>query len=246
MFHTYVKEKNAKKEYRENAFLATAIEDVAKKYNVIKHKRNKGPIVLYDFNENKLYQKRTIRFIAREATNFMKDIRNANNPEENAAKHASLKQIRNLLNENSGKTTVSSIIILCVIFRLLQQEIDSDYYLDTIHESAIISQDYSTYCHEHYIIDASAFSKNCAWYFFGDRVERILEGQLDLPVGQIYLAAYIQACSDILDELVTDKAGIAIQIRKGYPEKLREMKDISANDFPPFPANDWRNILNNP
>lgn len=37
MFHTYVKENNAKKEYKENAFLATAIEDVAKKYNAIKH-----------------------------------------------------------------------------------------------------------------------------------------------------------------------------------------------------------------
>lgn len=235
MFNTYVREKKTKKNYCANPHLERAIEDVAKKYNVIKHKKNGTPILLYDFQAKKPNLRKTIRFIAQQASIFIREIPDSAMVGIGASKFASSKQIRSLLNENSGQTSVNSILILCTIFKLLQYDVNSKEYKAIIHEYAKQDSTYCQYNPNNY--SSASDGNNCAKYFLGEKVKRILENGFGFSPGQQDLADYIMACSNALDNMVSSDAFIAVHDEVKDPNKKKEFIKITPNDFPDFPSN---------
>ena len=245
MSFTYVKEKIQDKKKKQNAFLEEAITKIAKKYNIVKKgaikrdKRNKGdPIVLYDFKKNECHRRNTLKLIAKQSSLFIADIPNNEHVVGvGASKYASCRQIRFLLDDNSGQTSVNTVILLCTIFKLLQYSTDSAEFKAIIHDNAKNDNDYTDYVPESFLPPALSVDdmKSCAKCFLEEKMRKILEGGLTLPSIQIYLANYIRACSDCLDNLVTSRAKTAVIIGQGYPEKQCEIRDIQPTDMPHFP-----------
>ena len=250
--YTYVRKKE-KKKAKENAFLAAAIECIAQKYNIIEKKKKKNktvPLALYDFENNKPYKKRTIRFIARQATVFIEKIRNAELVTVNATKRASANQIRFLLNDNADYTTVNTVIIMTVIIQLLQYSIDSKEYKALIHVTAKKDDQYAKYNPDWFVkMNNANASSGCAKCFFQTKMGPILNGYSGQSEAQRQLAEYLRACSVQLDHLVSNHAGIAIRIGengsnheseertrdKTILDKIKEFYEISPTDFPSFP-----------
>jgi len=236
MFNTYVKEPSKKKQ--DNPFFTQLVVRIGRKFNVIRGEKNGQAVVLYDVQTKMFHRGKTHKFIAQQANRFIRKIPLANIEGENANRVISARQIRKLQNDNSGWTSVNSIIILCVMFQLLQMDINSPEFKKIIHEDAVMNSEFSEYVPALFISGHLKEPKNCACYFLGEKVRRILEEELSLPHGQMYLADYICACSDKLDEIVTKDAYDAIRIGAGFPEKKLDFKDISPNQFPDYPGHE--------
>ena len=153
------------------------------------------------------------------------------------------------MKDNPDYTTVNAIIIMTVIIKLLQYDANSDQYKQLIHESANKDHKLTDYSQMPlFDTDANA-SNNCAYCFLNVKMGPILEGFKGNSVFQEELANYLCACSDRLDYLVSDHARYAVTIGEGYRAnediefphhhnniKKEEFRDISANDFPYYPA----------
>ena len=238
MFNIYITDKaNKKKGSKENKFVKTAIECLARKYNVIKGKNDDKSIILFNFEKNELNIKKTCRFIAKQTTAFLNKMEDSNVVGVGAGKYASRRQINNLLNDNSGNTSVNSLILLIVIFKLLQYSTDSKEYQEIIHKSAKTESEYTEYKPKDFLFDPLHIKDNCATCFLEGKMINILNRQLNLSTIQCGLADFLIACSDTLDELVTCHADDAITIGAGYPDKKREFRDILPSDMPNFPHN---------
>lgn len=237
MSYTYIKnEEKRENTPKNNPLLERIIIRIARKYNVIKNRKTGRPIVLYDVNTHKHYRRRTIRFIAQQSTKFIRDIRLTNIAGQDASRYASSKQIRMLIDDNSGYSSVNSIIILVVMFRLLQYDTKSRDYLELIHDDAEQRNEYIDYSPLFFIPERLPETSNLANCFLREKSDEIKRIYNRLPIGQQSLANYVIACSNRVDHLVTSDAYTAIRIEKGYPDKKCEIKDITPRKLPDFPG----------
>lgn len=235
MANTYVKEPH--KQRQDNPFFTQLVVGIGRKFNAIKSEKNGQAVILYDVQTGLFHRGKTHKFIAQQANQFINQIPLAIVEDENANRKVSARQIRKLQNDNSGMTSVNSIIILCVMFRLLQMDINSAEFKKIIHKTAVIRSDLSDYVPSRYVSDPCIEPANCSCFFLGEKVRRILNAQLTLPIGQEFLANYICACSDALDRIVTEDVYVAIRIGVGFPEKQADFKDIEPDRFPNYPCN---------
>lgn len=237
MSYTYIKnEEKRKNTAKNNPLLEQIIIRIARKYNVIKNRKTGRPIVLYDVNTHKFYRRHTIRFIAQQSTKYIRDIRLTNIAGQDASRYASSRQIRMLIDDNSGYSSVNAIIILIVMFRLLQYDTKSRDYLELVHDDAEQRSEYVDYSPSFFVPERLPGTPNLANCFLKEKFDEIKRIYNQLPIGQQSLANYVIACSDIIDHLVTADAYIAIRIRKGCPDKKCEIKDITPKELPAFPG----------
>lgn len=240
MFDTYIKNEEARrKPIDSNNILKTLICCVALKYPIVKSTKRKGkkPLILYDHNTNSINQKNTIRFISSESTKFVRGIKRTELPGDNAARYVSCRQIKYLLNKNSGRTSINSVILLIVIIKLLQYNIDSPEYRMHIDESYETGMIKTHPCSPDKILKDRPIPRvNCASFFLGQLYDKVVDNTFHIKPTQLYLANYLITTSDELDELVTDDVYDAIRTGHGYPNKQCEFKDITSNQMHDFPG----------
>lgn len=240
MFDTYIKNtEDRKKKYKTNDALQTLISCIARKYPVVKStkRKSKKSLVLYDRSTKSVNEKNTMRFIASETTKFVREIRRTGLPGDNAARYVSIRQIRYLKNENSGKTSLNSVLLLIVMIKLLQYDNNSSEYRALIDEDSEDGMNIIHPCSPDMMIRSHPDpSVNCSEFFLGQLFKNIQGNCFPIKPTQQYLANYLIASSERLDELVTDDVYDAIRIGNGYPNKKCEFKDIIPNQMYDFPG----------
>lgn len=217
---------------KENETLLYLFELVAQRHPVITKKNRRIP--LFDYDKNAMIRKNTFRFVAREATKFIRkqNIENID-PDQNIGRYASVRQINRLINSNSPYTTAHAVTIVITLLRLLQLDDPLPKEPDYSSER-VCSPDYSP---EKICPQDNGY--NCAKVYLGkhfdDIICNIISGLGNFALGTRYIAEYIVDTSDCLDVLVCPTAYAAIRILRTQGQK-KPILQISPQDLPCIPT----------
>ena len=214
---------------KENDELMRLLVLVAKKYRIVKKKSNSDKyVVLYSEENNQWSKRKTIRFVAQQASKFIRDIRVGDKCQ--IGRYVSRRQINKLVDDNNNDTTVHALAILIVILQLLLCDINSQEYLSLVSPQIaplVVSPEY--YSNEE-------CKKNLACTYLSGHISRLIEDRsyIKYAVDTRELCVYLVDCYDMLNRLVGENAYLAVRIKtnaNGHKPIIR----ITPNDFPGFP-----------